>query len=61
MKEVQFSKDEVLAYLEDMIQMDYATQDETDLFEDIQWNGTYSKTTYNKVIRNMKKLYNETF
>lgn len=61
MKEVQFNMSEVLEFLEDAISCGFATEDENNLYEDIKWNGTYSKTTYNKVIRNMKKLYNETF
>jgi hypothetical protein len=63
MNKVQFRKSEVVAYLEDLILQDIATQDEEDLYVNYKWSGKLDKTnyTYKEVLIDMKRLWNEKY
>jgi hypothetical protein len=59
MEKLRFRKSEVIAYLEDKILSNMATEDELEMYQDYKWNNTIDKTnyTYKKLIREMRKLY----
>ncbi|QJI52514.1 hypothetical protein [Psychrobacillus phage Perkons] len=61
MKQVEFNKSEVLAYLEDMIQIDLATELERHAYEDMKWNGKMNANTYASIVHTMKEKWNEKF
>lgn len=53
-----FLKSEVIAYLEDKLLMDTATQEESELYADYKWTGKLKKGyTYKKVIAQMTKIH----
>jgi hypothetical protein len=60
---VFFSGDEVLAYLEDMIQMGMATAEEIELYEDYLYDGKMKKlnNTYKQVIFKMRDEWGSEF
>lgn len=59
MSKIYFSKMEVLAYLEDKILMNMATEDELELYESFVWDGKLKRNnyTYKRLIAEMKKVY----
>jgi uncharacterized protein YigA (DUF484 family) len=62
MNKIKFRSSEVVAYLEDKILMNMATEDENTLYENLHWNGKLAKNdTYKALVREMKKLWNEKF
>lgn len=57
-----YRKSEVLAYLEEKILMNMATEDEQTLYEGFVWNGKLVKNyTLKKLIAEMRRLYDEKF
>jgi hypothetical protein len=62
MKKNLLPKDEVLAFVEDLISAQMASEEVLTWYEDYQWSGKLSKNdTYRKLIKKYKRLYNETF
>jgi hypothetical protein len=62
MEKLHFSKSEVTSFLEEMIEIGMATEDEQLLYENYIWDGKLERnSTYKKVLRKMKKLTNEEF
>jgi hypothetical protein len=62
MEKLHFSKSEVIAFLEEMIEIGMATEDEQLLYENYIWNGKLERSnTYKKVLKKMKKFLNEAF
>lgn len=59
MNKIYFSKMEVLAYLEDKILMNMATEDELEMYEEYVWNGKLNKNnyTYKCLTMEMKRIY----
>lgn len=58
MKNKQWRKSEVLAYIEELILRDEANDDEIRLYEDWVWNSNINElNTYNKVLKKMKRQY----
>jgi hypothetical protein len=58
-----FSENEVVAYLEDMIQMGMATSNEMELYEDYLYDGKMKKlnNTYKQVIFRMRDEWESEF
>jgi hypothetical protein len=50
----------VIAYLEDRLKSETATQKETEVYENYVWSGTLDKTNYSlkTIIKRMNKQYN---
>lgn len=61
LKKVTFSNSEVLAYLEEMIISDLATETEEKVYQDIKWLGKCKRGELKEVRRNMEEWYNEKF
>jgi hypothetical protein len=63
MEKVKFRTSEVIAYLEDKILSNMATEDETVLYEDYQWSKKLDKTnyTYKMIVVEMRKLHEDQF
>ena len=57
----EISKDEVLFYLEEMIEMELASEIEEDVYYDIKYKGKCNKQDYKEVLHNMRKWYTEKF
>lgn len=59
MGKIYFSKMEVLAYLEDKILMNMATEDELELYEAFVWDGKLKRNnyTYKRLVMEMKRIY----
>ncbi|MGM7720513.1 hypothetical protein [Metabacillus sp. Hm71] len=54
----RWTKSDLIAFLEDKIQMETATQDEMEYYENYIWNNELEVNyTYKKLIREMKKEY----
>jgi hypothetical protein len=62
MEKITFRKEEVIAFLEDMIISEMATYEEEVLYQNYKWNGKLEKNyTYKMVLHRMRELYNEKF
>jgi hypothetical protein len=62
MEKLHFTKSEVTSFLEEMIEIGMATEDEQLLYENYIWDGELVKNnTYKKVLKKMKKFLNEEF
>jgi hypothetical protein len=62
MEKIRFSKSEVIAYLEEKILMNEATEDESALYEHYIWNRKLTKGyTYKKLIREMRDIQENGF
>lgn len=63
MEKLSFSSEEVVAYLEDVISMNMATEDEMKLYEDYLYTGKMKKLnhTYKTVIMKMRDEYENAF
>jgi hypothetical protein len=62
MKKNLLPKSEVLAFVEDLISMQMASEEVLTWYEEYQWNGKLNKNnTYKKLIKKYKKLHNEVF
>ena len=59
LQEFKPNQEDIMAYLEDAIEMDNASQEEKEVFEDIKWFGYASEDSLLKVIENIKQAYNE--
>jgi hypothetical protein len=58
LKEVSFREEDILAYLEELIIDDLATQEEENLYQGFHWNGILKKNrTYKKVLLKMEEEY----
>lgn len=56
-----FNKYEVMEYLEEVIQMGLATEEEENIYYDMKYTGKCTYKDYVQVRKNMHKLYNEKF
>jgi len=56
-------KSEVIAYLEEKIQMGVATEEEEVIYQDYKWDNKIDRNTYawKCLIREMRELYSEKF
>jgi hypothetical protein len=55
LEKVSFREEEVLAYLEELIIDDLATQEEENLYQDYHWFGVLKKNrTYKRVVLKME-------
>jgi hypothetical protein len=62
MEKLHFTKSEVIAFLEEMIEIGMATEDEQTLYENYIWDGKLERTyVHKKVLKKMKKFLNEEF
>jgi hypothetical protein len=62
MKKNLLPKDEVLAFVEDLISIQMASEEILTWYENYQWNGKLSKNdTYKKIVKKYKRLHNEVF
>jgi hypothetical protein len=62
MEKLHFTKSEVTSFLEEMIEIGMATEDEQLLYENYIWDGELVRNnTYKKVLKKMKKFLNEEF
>jgi hypothetical protein len=62
MEKVTFRKEEVIAFLEDMIISEMATYDEEVLYQNYKWTGKLEKNyTYKMVLHRMRELWDEKF
>ena len=59
LQEFKPNQEDIMAYLEDAIEMDNASQEEKEVFEDIKWFGYTSEDSLLNVIENIKQAYNE--
>jgi hypothetical protein len=59
MEKVKFRTSEVIAYLEEKLLSNMATEDETILYEEYQWNNKLDKNnyTYKQLLAEMRKEY----
>jgi hypothetical protein len=59
MEKLHFRKSEVIAYLEEKILSNMATEDELEMYQDYKWNKKLNKNnyTYKKLIREMREWY----
>lgn len=58
MSKRRFTKSDLVAFLEDLIEMDTATQEEMEYYEDFHWTGELKVNyTYKKIVRKMKREY----
>lgn len=58
--EKHYKVNEVIAFLEEMIVSEMATENEEILYQDYKWFGKLNKNnTYKRVLKKMKKLGNE--
>jgi hypothetical protein len=59
MEKLRFRKSEVIAYVEDLIHSNMATEDELNWYENFIWNNKFNKNyTYKLVISKMRQEYN---
>lgn len=62
MEKNKFRKSEVIAYLEDLILMNMATEDESTLYENMHWTGKLEKNnTYKAVVKKMHQEWDRKF
>jgi hypothetical protein len=63
MEKLKFRTSEVIAYLEEKLLSNMATEDETVLYEDFQWSNKLDKTnyTYKMLVRELRKLHEVKF
>lgn len=63
MNGVKFRTKEVIAFLEEKILMNMATEDEMEIYETYVWNRKLNKKTYTykKILKEMNELLNESF
>jgi hypothetical protein len=62
MEKLHFTKSEVTSFLEEMIEIGMATEDEQLLYENYIWDGELVRNNiYKKVLKKMKKFLNEEF
>ncbi|MNF61161.1 hypothetical protein D3C84_427970 [compost metagenome] len=63
MKKLNWRTSEVIAYLEDKIQMGIATEEEEIIYQGYKWDNKVNRNTYawKCVIREMKDLYEEKY
>lgn len=62
MNQVNFTKSEVLAFVEDLILDQMATEDEQHWYEDLMWYDEFKTNyTYKNIIRKMRKVYEVKF
>jgi hypothetical protein len=62
MKKNLLPKSEVLAFVEDLISMQMASEEVLTWYEEYQWTNKIGKNdTYRKIIKKYKKLHNEVF
>lgn len=62
MKKNLLPKDEVLAFVEDLISAQMASEEVLTWYENYQWNNKFIKNdTYKKIVKKYKKLHNEKF
>jgi hypothetical protein len=62
MEKLHFTKNEVVSFLEEMIEIGMATEDEQLLYENYIWDGELVRNNiYKKVLKKMKKFLNEEF
>jgi hypothetical protein len=58
MEKLHFSKLEVLAFVEELILDQNATEDELMWYEEYKWNKTFKRNyTYKKLVKKMSKYY----
>lgn len=58
MEKLHYSKSEVIAFVEELILDQMATEDEQVWYENYVWNGEFKKNyTYKCIIRKMKRVY----
>lgn len=59
MNQLNFIEEEVIAYLEDKILMNMATEDEEVFYQDYKWDDSLNKNnyTYKKLVKQMRRLY----
>lgn len=57
----EISNEEMMFYLEEMIQMELATETEEKVYEDIRWHGRCKRSELNQVKDRMRKWYEEQF
>lgn len=61
LKKVSFSNEEVLEYLENMLQSGLATEEEENVYYDVKYTGKCNKKELSKVKRNLHNWYHEKF
>lgn len=63
MEKLKFRKSEVIAFVEDLIQSNAATDEQEEFYEEFQWSGKLNKNnyTYKFTIAQMRKLWNEQY
>lgn len=63
MEKLTFTKDEVIAFVEDLIQSNAATDEQEEMYEEYQWTNKLNKNnyTYKFTIAQMRKLWNEKY
>jgi competence protein ComGF len=59
MEKLHFRKSEVIAYLEEKILSNMATEDELEMYQDYKWDRKLNKNnyTYKKLIAEMREWY----
>lgn len=61
MNKLRWTQEEVISYLEYLIQQNAATEKEMELYLDYTWTGDFDKSnhlhTYKKVVRKMKREF----
>lgn len=63
MEKLKFRKSEVIAYLEDLVSENAATDEQEELYEEFQWSGKLNKNnyTFKLTVSQMRKLWNEKY
>jgi hypothetical protein len=62
MKQVKFTKSEVISYIETLINDGTANEEHEELYIKYMWSGKLIKNdTYKSILREMKKLWNESY
>jgi hypothetical protein len=58
MEKLRFRKSEVIAYVEDMILSNMASEDELNWYEEFIWNNKFNKNyTYKLIVKKMSREY----
>lgn len=63
MEKLTFRKDEVIAFVEDLIQSNAATDEQEEMYEEYQWTNKLNKNnyTYKLTISQMRNLWNDKY
>lgn len=62
MEKLHFKKEEVIAYLEDLLLMNTATYEQEQLYVDYKWDGKLKKNyAYKLTLKEMKNIWENGF